>query len=504
MFGLRNGEERTRWAAMCEPARRSLDLIEAKPITPGTIADLYALRAATMSDHDAFRYAAMWTRCESWLVAQKMLAQAECAGALGKDQPMVAQELALWSHLSFGSVLTELGLVDQVAQALGCTWTALERGDICLAHLKAIAKETRNCPPRVARYVEEKLIPLAIEKEWTPAELARAARKAVIQADPDGAAERAAEASKHSDIDLFGEANEMASLSCYGPAVTMTQVYDRLDAQARAMRQAGDPRNLGQLRIQALRDAILGGDTSNWPTVHTDVTVDLPTWLGLTNAPGELAGYGPITAETARAMSTDAQLRRLLTDPITGTVVDVGRRRYRPSKRQHDIVKAVDPVCAMPGCLRPAVQCDEDHRIDWNNGGPTSTTNLQPLCRRHHNLKTTKFWRIDQLPDGTEIWTSPLGRSYEKRHPNYPTGYIERLEADDVPAQVADRLPEHDPDPPWAIGDDGIPLPDPPPLDSEQLEEFEHALDLLRCFGPTFIANAEAHYDEARALGLIA
>lgn len=492
---------------MCDPARRSLDVLEEKRITPGTIAELYALRGAPMLDNDAFRYAALWSRCKAWLSAQEMVAQSDCSGRLGKDTSMVAQELALYAHVNFGAMMNDLCLVDQVARKLGATWEALERGEITYAHLKALAKQTERCTPRVAAYVEQKLIPLAIAKEWTPGELAKAAAKAVIEADPDGAAERAAEARKESDVRLYGESDEMATVAAYGPAVTMTQVRDRLDARARQLKQAGDPRNVGQLRIEALRQAVLGDDVSKWPVVRADVTVDLPTYLGINRTPGELAGYGPITAETAREMSQDAELRRLVTDPIEGTVVDVGRRRYRPSQRQHDIVKAVDKTCTMPGCLRRAVDCDEDHRIDWSEAGTTSTCNLHPLCRRHHNLKTKKFWRIDQLPDGTEIWTSPLGATYKKRHPNYPVGYIKPLEdedEDEIPEAVANRIPHSDSDPPWAIDDDGIPLPEPPELNDEELLEFEYQLDLLRVFGSNFIDYANKYYDEARAVGLIA
>jgi hypothetical protein len=368
-----------------------------------------------------------------------------------------------------------------------------------------MAKQTKGCSPRVAGYVETQLIPLAIAKEWTPAELARAARKAVIAADPDGAADRASEARKASDVQLFGEANEMATLTSYGPAVTMTQIRDRLDARARQLKAEGDPRNLGQLRIQALSDAVLGADTSSWPTVRADVTIDLATYLGVTRTPGELTGYGPIAAETARELTAEAQLRRLVTDPIEGTVIDVGRRRYRPTRRQHEIVKAVHQICTMPGCLRPAMHCDEDHRIDYGEGGATSTCNLHPLCRRHHNLKTQKHWRVDQLPDGTEIWTSPLGFTYRKRMPTYPVGHIEPLDdEDEIPEPVANRIPHSESDPPWATDDDGIPLPEPPPLTDEELQEFEYQLDLLAAFGTNFIDYANNHYDQARTLGLIA
>jgi hypothetical protein len=501
---FRDPEERALWETMCAPAARTLDVLEQKPITPGMISDLYALRGAAMSDHDAFRNAALWSKVGSWVAAQTMLAQSECSGCLGKDRSMVAQELALCAHLAFGTTMTELAIVEQVATTLGATWVALERGELTYAHVKALARVTQRCTPRVASYVEQRLVPVAIEREWTPAELARAARKAVIEADPDGAVERAVQAKADADVRLFADEDEMATLLAYGPAPTLQQVRDRIDGRARQLKDAGDSRNLGQLRVAALQEAVLGGDVTAWPPVRTDVTLDLPSYLGLTRRPGELAGYGPITAETARELSADAQLRRLITDPVAGTVIDVGRRRYRPSRRQHEVVTAAHRICAMPGCCRPASDCDADHRVDWAEGGATSTANLQPLCRRHHNLKTKRFWRVDQQPDGSEIWTSPLGYCYRKRYPDYPVGLIEpQPEDEDLPEEVANRLPDTDPDPPWAVDYDGIPLPDPPPLTAEELEDFEHALALLACFGTNFIDYANTHYDYARTLALV-
>ncbi len=50
----------------------------------------------------------------------------------------------------------------------------------------------------------------------------------------------------------------------------------------------------------------------------------------------------------------------------------------------------------MPGCRRRAVTCDLDHTIAWPTGS-TEASNLGPLCRRHHRLKT--HFRFDLQPD---------------------------------------------------------------------------------------------------------
>ena len=40
------------------------------------------------------------------------------------------------------------------------------------------------------------------------------------------------------------------------------------------------------------------------------------------------------------------------------------------------------PTCSFPGCRRPAIRCDDDHTLPYDQGGRTCECNLAPLCRR--------------------------------------------------------------------------------------------------------------------------
>jgi hypothetical protein len=50
-------------------------------------------------------------------------------------------------------------------------------------------------------------------------------------------------------------------------------------------------------------------------------------------------------------------------------------------------VRAAAPTCSFYDCPRQARSCDLDHDTPWPRG-PTSISNLDPKCRRHHNAKT--------------------------------------------------------------------------------------------------------------------
>ncbi len=74
-------------------------------------------------------------------------------------------------------------------------------------------------------------------------------------------------------------------------------------------------------------------------------------------------------------------------------------------------IRAQHPTCVWPGCRMPARQSDLDHRQRWEYGGPTTISNLAPLCEKHHGM-LDKGWRYQPVPDGGYEFTSPLGHTY--------------------------------------------------------------------------------------------
>ena len=131
-----------------------------------------------------------------------------------------------------------------------------------------------------------------------------------------------------------------------------------------------------------------------------------------------------VPALTAWALAAGGTWRRLVTDPASGVVIDVGRTRYRPPAGLADLVRARDRACVFPTCQTPAERCDIDHLTAWSQGGTTSLDNLVTLCEAHHRLKHTPGWTLtrDQA-SGILSWHTPDKTVYQ-RHPN---GTITRL-----------------------------------------------------------------------------
>jgi hypothetical protein len=163
--------------------------------------------------------------------------------------------------------------------------------------------------------------------------------------------------------------------------------------------------------------------------------------MGLDDQPAELDGHGPITAETARDLAYNAGSiwRRLVTDPLSGQLLDYGRKTYRPPVGLADFVRARDVTCRTPSCERPSTNCHLDHIIAWP-AGTTSERNLHAKCDHDHHLKHEGRWKHQRStdpahPPGTIIMISPTGHV----HLSFPYTYRDpstRIEPILTPAQT--------------------------------------------------------------------
>ena len=143
----------------------------------------------------------------------------------------------------------------------------------------------------------------------------------------------------------------------------------------------------------------------------------MTTLLGLTDAPGELEGYGPLDPDLVRTLASDAEWIRWVTDPVGDYLLDSGARRF-PGARLARFLRDRESRCKHPSCGVRARNCDGDHLPEHSRGGRTSATGMSPTCPRHNRHRDASGWHVEPeryvdphgAPDPT--WVSPLGRRY--------------------------------------------------------------------------------------------
>jgi hypothetical protein len=277
----------------------------------------------------------------------------------------------------------------------------------------------------------------------TVSAFARIARTTAIALDTRTPDERERARRPKIGIRCYPRADGLVSLSATLPATQGVATMVTVNRRADQLRGPDDTRTHGERQIEALfagldihpHDTASGPDQRElgvelaqvrrgWLRAEVQVVIDWRALVGLTDTPAELRGYGPVDAAQVRALLTQpgSTLRRLVTEPVTGVLIDYGKTRYRPDDHLRGLLAARDGTCRAPGCVTNARYCDDEHRIPYPHGD-TSAANLTEICTTHHLRKTFDRFRYTR-PDpatGETIWTTPLGFTYQQT----PTTYLD-------------------------------------------------------------------------------
>ncbi len=348
----------------------------------------------------------------------------DALGAL--ERSWLREEVACALRLPAGSAQARLVTAHDLVGRLPATLRLLENGVISARHAEALADAVRGLDDEAAGQVETRALDNA-PGQTLPA-FRRAVARAVATADARRVEERREHGMARRRMSLRPVGDGMAELWALLPAEGAAAVMSAVTALA-AETPCGDERSADQRRadalvdlgVTALHDPLLPKAQGLRPCIQ--VTVALSTLLGCDEQPGELAGYGPIPAALARRIAADptGTWRRLVTDPLSGALLDYARSTYRPPADLADFVLARDQTCTFPGCARPAHRCDLDHQAPYDDGGPTAEPNLAALCRRHHRAKHEAGWSVHRDPHTrASNWTSPTGHPYQSEAPELP------------------------------------------------------------------------------------
>ena len=428
--------------------------------------DPFDLPAAARID-----YLSALERQISWLQAIMQRAIVAVAGEEGsKSEDMFTgvddaerEDVATALRMSTGTAQIRIDVARTLVNHLPNVCSALAMGEISPAHATVIARESASAirdgmGPAHIYSIEQSA--LAYAEFHTPTQVANKVRTTIAKLAPEPFEEIAERARDTRRVSCFREVDGLSTIVAILPAedaqIVMKAIENFIHAQvtnesitlnaqgvsgadggvggvgasdraASASDSANDSEvQPGQHRSMDMKRADALTSIAAWSLqqstvdvklhrrpVTVNVTIDLPTLLGLAENPGQLAGYGAIPASVARILASDGKWQRFITDPQTGTLLDFGRESYEPPQALVDFLIARDRTCRFPGCRQSAARADLDHAKSWESGGETSAANLGALCRRHHRLKTHGGWKLKSHSDGACTWTSPLGKIYE-------------------------------------------------------------------------------------------
>lgn len=429
---------------------------------PGLVGLLAGLEPADEPDSVLVEVVTAWERVMAWAAARQAGAAGELAArrAWSAEREHLGDELAaaLGHSANVGQTLVGRG---EALTELPAVRDALAAGVVCVRKSDVLAF-TGAFPT-----VEHRRAAAARVLVDAPRLGLRSLRRRML-AEAAAVCTEAAEANRQAAAEgryvrLEPVENGMAYLTAYLTAADAAAVWAAVDQAGTAIhRTPGESRTLGQARADALVALATGrpvpqarhdDDTTTAPGTASGatpapgtepgastatgtgtklrvvevrpqvrVTVSAATLLGLDDAPGELTGYGPVTAQVARTLAQDGTWQRLVTDPVTGVLVDWSTTSYTPGAVLRRAVEARDGTCTFPMCDRPAERGDLDHITPFNHHHPnpeapgqTRAENLHALCRRHHRAKTHGGWRPERDPTtGTTTWTSPTGRLHHR------------------------------------------------------------------------------------------
>jgi hypothetical protein len=423
----------------------------------GLASGAWAAGLDRLSDDQLIGVLRAWRRLTSWTAAGELAAAAELHSrrvaevAAGAD-PHLAEHVG--DELAVSLTLTTRGadqLLDFAVRLdrLPRTRAALAAGEIDRAKAYVIADEVSCLDHAHAAAVEAAVIGRAPSQ--TTGQLRASARRAALAADPDAASRHREKAEQEARVEVWSEPSGTAAL--VGRDLRPADVIaadKRIDSLARQLKAAGIEGGLDQLRARAYVALLLGrplppqcsSTATRSATGSVNLTMPLASWLGASEEPGEVAGFGAVAAADSRALA-----ERLAGEPATrwcltltshdGRAVAHGcltvrplaagdclhRREsagYQPSPGLRHVITVRQRTCSFPGCRRPASRCDQDHTVPHDRGGRTCECNLAPLCRHHHRCKQAEGWCLEQPEPGVLVWRTPSGRTYTVTPTVYP------------------------------------------------------------------------------------
>ncbi|GAA5141095.1 hypothetical protein GCM10023340_02250 [Nocardioides marinquilinus] len=331
----------------------------------------------------------------------------------GPGAPVVhewaALDLAAVMGVSTDSGLRYLGHALELRHRLPRLFTRVDAGEVPVWRAFRVAEHTVILSKVGAAFVDQALAPFA--HDLSLAQIERTTTAAIARFDPAEAERRRVEAAERRGVDIRLNGpdvpiNGTVEIAATLDAADAIDLEAALKAGAQQLADLGSTETLDVRRSQALGEMAraqlaLDLDTDSGRGVTLYAHLDGGDVAVLDNT------QTPVLVEQIKQWCADAGTR-VTVRPVVDLNIEKSSDDYRPSPAVAGHVMLRDRHCVFPRCTRRRV--DLDHIHPHEAGGPTSTSNLAPLCRRHHRAKTHSRWRYRMLEPGLYEWTSPTGR----------------------------------------------------------------------------------------------
>jgi hypothetical protein len=363
----------------------------------------------------------------------------------------LATEIAMAFTLSKSAARNLVAESETLVTDLPLTLSAMDEGRIRYEHARVIATTAWSIPVESRAALEAELVPLAATLVLSAFRARAVAARERLHIESMAERHERAAAFRNVSVDL-GE-DGMGYLTLHDSNEVIAAIYNRVTDLAMP-KAKDDPRTLAQRRADVTTEILVKGDLCASDGVSAEsgsarfgfghgiaaqVHVEVPvlTLLGVETTPATLEGTTPIDPVTARKLVAEATgFFRVLTDPITGSVVAFDDRfRFLPASLRR-AVRLIDGTCTAPWCNASARESQGHHPDEWQHSHDTSLENSALLCGPDHALVHNTRWTMRKLPSGDKEWVSPCGKTRR-------VAPMRRLSPAFVAALKPDRPPTH-------------------------------------------------------------
>jgi hypothetical protein len=301
------------------------------PVLAGLTADRHAAGLGGLTDDELIGVLRAARRLTSWSASLELAAVSdlmrrridqEAAGQTGVAEHADAEIAAALTLTGRAAA----GLLDLVVafQRLPLTSRALAAGTIDLPRVMVIVEEVAGLGDEDVAGVEAHVLARAAGQTTT--KLRAATRRAVTAVDPCAARKRKERAQRDARVERWAEQAGTAALAGRDlPPAGALAADQHVSELARALRASGAAGTMDQLRAQVFVALLTGQPvTSLLPSNEAprllpsngvpglpgglalagriNLTMPLGTWLGLSQSPGEVPGFGPLDADDCRSL----------------------------------------------------------------------------------------------------------------------------------------------------------------------------------------------------------